>query len=163
MIDYLPPALALLGTAVAAYTDFKTGYIYDWITYPLIAIGIALRLWSQDWLGLGLGIAVFAALYVFYWTGKLGGGDVKLFTGIALVLPFYQDKVFLLNVLFFAALSAMLFYAVYYLYRLWNEHIPLDIDEKQRNTALLLAAFGIAFSALLAYNNTVSVWVGPLR
>ncbi|MDO8624714.1 MAG: A24 family peptidase, partial [Candidatus Diapherotrites archaeon] len=160
MIEYLAPALVAIATAAAAYTDYKTGYIYDHITYPLIAIGVILRLWSQDWMGLGLGIAVFAVLYAFYWTGKLGGGDVKLFTGMALVLPFYQKQIFLLNVLFFAALLALLFYALYYLYKLWKDKIPIKTEGQQRNTAILLAIFALVFSGLLVYNNTVSVWVG---
>ena len=39
-------AAALIASAAGAYTDYKTGLIYDYITYPLIALGILLNLSS---------------------------------------------------------------------------------------------------------------------
>jgi prepilin signal peptidase PulO-like enzyme (type II secretory pathway) len=32
--------IVLIATGISAYTDFKTVYIYDWLTYPFIAIGL---------------------------------------------------------------------------------------------------------------------------
>ncbi len=162
MLDSISQGIVLIATGLSAYTDYKTGLIYDWITYPLIVIGILLRLWQQDWIGLGIGIATFALLYGLYYTGKLGGGDVKLFTGIALTYPFQQNQVFLLNVVFFAALSALLFYSFYYLYRIKKEKIQIDWNENKSQTrlAILLSAFIFLFTAFLVYNNGISLYVG---
>lgn len=153
----LQQGIILLASAIAAFTDWQKGFIYDWNTYPLIGIGLLLQLWQQNWTGIGLGIAVFLALYVFYWLGKLGGGDVKLFTGIALVLPFHQNQFFLLPVLFFAGLGAITFYSIYYLFRLKKD--KATIDWKQNRNALvkgLLFAilFSLYFFLLARYNGT---------
>ncbi len=112
----LRQALVLLASAISAYTDWKTGLVFDKITYPLIAIGIILNLLEQQWLGLLLGAIVFAGGYVFYYAGKIGGGDVKLFAGIALALPFFgkAQGIFLLNVLFFSAMLAIIVFTIYF-------------------------------------------------
>jgi Flp pilus assembly protein protease CpaA len=107
-------AIVLAASAIAAVTDWKTGYVYDWLTYPLIVIGIALNVLEQQWLGLALGIAVFVFGYAFYFAGKIGGGDVKQFTGIALVLPFFSKGIFLINALFIGAMLAVVFYTAFF-------------------------------------------------
>ncbi|MDO8633906.1 MAG: A24 family peptidase [archaeon] len=107
-------ALVVIGSAVAAYTDLKKGLIYDSITLPMIGAGILLNLVEQQFTGIGLGALIFAAGYLLYVTGKIGGGDVKLFTAIALLLPFYKENVFILNVLLFSGLSGLLFVSVKY-------------------------------------------------
>lgn len=157
-------ALIILASAISAYTDYKTGYIFDWITLPLIALGLGLRLWQQDWIGLGIGIAVFAFLYALYWTGKLGGGDVKLFTGMALVLPLQNGQFFLLNAIFFAAITALLFYSVYYIYKIRSDKIPIDwkTHKTQLQTAIAFGIFSILFIAILVYQNGLSLWTGIL-
>ena len=85
-------ALTILGSALAAHSDIKTGYIYDKITYPLIVIGILLNIISLNVQILFNGF-LFAAIvyilgYALYYTGQMGGGDVKLFTAVSLLLPF---------------------------------------------------------------------------
>ncbi len=138
-------AILVLAVGIAAYTDWKKGFIYDWITLPLIGIGFLLGIWEQNWMGIAFGMGVFAVLYAFYWLGKLGGGDVKLFTGIALLMPFYQNQLFLLPALFFAALGAITFYSLYYLYRLKKEKIKIKWKENQTEIAK-----GILFVLLLS-------------
>ncbi|MBU0635394.1 A24 family peptidase, partial [Candidatus Micrarchaeota archaeon] len=133
----------------------------DWLTMPLIGIGIILNLLSFNWMGLGLGIAVFGLLYALYWLGKLGGGDVKLFTGIAMILPFYQGQIFLIPVLFFAGISAITFYSIYYLIRIWKEKIKVNWKEN-RDGIIKGTLFGALFTiyfVLLAQVNGLSVLV----
>ena len=123
----LRQAILLAGCGTAAFTDARTGLILDRITYPMIALGILLNLWEWELAGLALGAGVFAIGYAVYYMGKLGGGDVKLFTGIAFLLPFFDGKVFLLNALFAASILAVVFYSAYYVSRYarkgidWNE------------------------------------------
>lgn len=107
-------ALVIIGSMIAAYTDYKKGLIYDSITMPMIGAGILLNLIEQEFIGIGLGLVVFAAGYLAYMSGKIGGGDVKLFTAITLLLPFYRQDIFILNVLLFSGLSGLLFVSINY-------------------------------------------------
>ncbi len=114
MLEQLSFAAVLLAGIIAAYTDWKTGYIYDWITYPLIAIGIILSALTQQWLGILLGVAIYGIGLLVYRTGKIGGGDIKLLAGMALVQPVFAGMIFVFAVLFVAALTACLGLSVYY-------------------------------------------------
>lgn len=159
-------AILVVATAIAAYTDWKTGLILDWLTLPLIGIGMVLNLFEMNWIGIGLGIVVFVFLYALYWLGKLGGGDVKLFTGIALLLPFYNNQFFLIPTLFFAALTAITAYSLYYSFQIFKQKIPLtDIKPKNIIMAVLFALlFSVYFLVLVQINalsQTVAIafWV----
>jgi O-methyltransferase involved in polyketide biosynthesis len=56
----------LIACALAAYTDYKTGFIYDKITYSLMGFGallLAFDFWQAgniDWAVLAIPVAVFA-------------------------------------------------------------------------------------------------------
>lgn len=158
-------AILMLAAAIAAYTDWKKGFIYDWLTLPLIGVGLLLGIWEQNWPGVAFGIGVFAVLYAFYWLGKLGGGDVKLFTGIALLLPFYQNQIFLLPALFFAALGAITFYSLYYLYRLKKEKIKIRWTENQSEIVkgtLFVLLLSVYLYALVQVNGISAMVAGIL-
>jgi len=137
----LRQAIVLLASAVSAYTDWKTGMVFDKITYPLIAVGAILNLLEQQWLGFALGAAVFAIGYAFYFSGKIGGGDVKLFTGIALVLPFFGNAIFLLNSLFVSAVAAVVVFTAYFAGKyLLKNGLNFKENRKGMLTALLFGA-----------------------
>ncbi|VVC00118.1 Type IV leader peptidase family protein [uncultured archaeon] len=139
--------IAVLAAAVAgAYTDWKTGYIYDWITLPLIAFGILANLLEQNYFGIALGTGVFALGYVLYYTGKLGGGDVKLYSGIALALPQLNGGPFILSAAVFSSLSAIVFLSVYFLVK----YAAKGIDWGYNKDGLLKAgAMAIGFAIYL--------------
>jgi prepilin peptidase CpaA len=80
-------AVAAVTLSVASVTDIRRGRIYNWTTYPAIAIGLI----GHSLLGgvagdehMGLlgslaGLAVGAGLLLLAWlAGGIGGGDVKL-------------------------------------------------------------------------------------
>ena len=146
-VDFLllRQAIVLIASAVSAYTDWKTGLVYDKITYPLIAIGAILCVLEQQWLGLALGIIVFVAGYAFYFAGKIGGGDVKLFSGIAFTLPFYGKGIFLLNVLFFGAMLAIIFFTFYFAGKYFLKH---GINYKENKKGIAQAVLFGVFLAL---------------
>ncbi|MBI4214525.1 prepilin peptidase, partial [archaeon] len=84
-------ALALAGVAYSAFTDLKTGYVEDWLSHAMIVSGIVLALFTLPagdmlWT-LALSAVVFVAGLAAYSFGQMGGGDVKLFTAIALLIP----------------------------------------------------------------------------
>jgi len=116
MVEFLllREILVLLGAALASYTDWKDGLIYDKITYPMIAVGVLLNLIEFNWTAFSYAAAVFVVGYILYYSGKIGGGDVKLFTGITLLLPVLNGFPFILSVMFIAAVAAIIGLSSYY-------------------------------------------------
>lgn len=146
MLQLIQEAALLIGTATGAVTDARTGYIYDWITYPMIAAGIILAAVQQQWLNLEVAAALFAVLFLAYKFGKLGGGDVKLFTGIALLNPTNQPA-FLLTTMFFAAIGAIIFYSTYYT----SKYLRSGGNIKENKSGIIKAALlGAAIAAYFA-------------
>lgn len=85
-------SLACLGiTAVAAFTDARTGHIPNWLTVPPLVVaplvwGAYGGLWRTDGgslLGSLLSMALCALVpLLLFRNGAIGGGDVKLFAAI---------------------------------------------------------------------------------
>jgi len=71
---------------VAAYIDGKELRVPNWITFPMVATGIAFNVWVSGWSGLGgalVGTAVgLICLLPLYSVGGMGAGDVKLMAGM---------------------------------------------------------------------------------
>ena len=69
--------------AVAAIVDYRTGFIFDWLTFPMAACALCFRLFDGDTGliqllgGLLAGGAPLLAIRILSHEG-LGGGDVKL-------------------------------------------------------------------------------------
>lgn len=121
-ILYLRIIILLIACGVAAYTDHKTGYIYDWISIPLIIIGLIINIFSMSLYPLlttiGITVAIYLIGLIFYNLGKLGGGDIKLFMGINLILPYFNGELFFLWVLIFASMLSVLIVSIIYLFKL---------------------------------------------
>ena len=151
MIQLVQQAALLAGTLVGAATDAKTGYIYDWVTYPMIAVGIITSLLAWQTTNLVLGLAMFVLLFVGYRLGKIGGGDVKKFTGIALLNP-YNDINFLLTTALFAAALSMLFYSAFYSIKYARKGIKWEENrEGILKAGILGLALALYFAAMAGY------------
>ncbi|HOQ19747.1 MAG: A24 family peptidase C-terminal domain-containing protein [Methanothermobacter sp.] len=95
-ITLLSVVIALIATLYAAYSDIKTGIIPNRLTIPLIVVGIILNgvksLQVKDpqiiIYALILTVTIFILGYILWRAGAWAGGDVKLFTGLAALLPF---------------------------------------------------------------------------
>ena len=87
--------IAVALTGVAAYQDAKTSYIDDKILYAMVAIGALLDVFflpMKDWPFVLTGAAAIAVIgFVAYKRGSFGQGDVWLFLGLQLLLPFYPS------------------------------------------------------------------------
>ncbi len=142
-------AAVLIASGIGGYTDYKTGYINDWTTLPLIGLGILFNIYEGELLGIAIGAVVFVIGYVLYYTGKLGGGDVKLYTGIALALPFYGKAVFILPAAFYAALSGVVFFSAYYGIKYLRKGIDIEYNRKGITNAAVLLAFIIVYTYFL--------------
>ena len=147
----------LAGCSAAAYTDARTGLILDKITYAMIAAGILLNVVQGEWFWLVIGAAVFAIGYVIYYMGKIGGGDVKLFTGIAFLLPFYQGQFFLLNALFAACILAVVFYSIYYLSKYARKGINWKENQQGIQKAIIFGIIIGAWLVIISITRVVSV------
>jgi prepilin peptidase CpaA len=92
MLPFLISAVGV--SAVAAYTDYKTGLIPNWLTFGGILGGVLGHLGQGWWLqgfcsGLGAaalslgGVALCSAVpALMFIKGGMGGGDVKLFAAL---------------------------------------------------------------------------------
>ena len=94
---FIPAVIALVAVCIANYTDLRKRIIPNRLTFPLIGAGIVfyvlLGIWRWDlWTTISgaLGAAIaFAIGYVMWLMGGWAGGDVKLFTALGALLPFY--------------------------------------------------------------------------
>jgi len=93
--------IALVASLYAAYTDLKRGIIPNRLTFPLIGIGILLDAIFSYQIG-DLLFFVYALIftgiififgYMLWRLGAWAGGDVKLFTGLAALLPFQPSLI----------------------------------------------------------------------
>ena len=152
MLFLIQQIVVLIGSLIGGLFDLKTGYIYDWITYPVIVAGVILSYFSGYLLeSLGIAAAILGIGYLLYYTGKLGGGDVKLFLGLSLALPFIQDKPFIVLVLFYSAIAGVLVIGSYYSIKYILKGIELEQIKQNLVKAVLLAIaliiyFGFMFS-----------------
>lgn len=86
-------SVATIASAVAAWTDYRTGRIPNWLTLPTAALGLLMhgamggvRSLIVSVLGLLIGAAVPAILYKVSAGKGIGGGDVKLFAALGALL-----------------------------------------------------------------------------
>jgi prepilin peptidase CpaA len=85
----MEPAIQLtlaVVVVVAAWRDFRTRRIPNWVTLPGAVLGFALQAWYgggqgaiASLTGAVMGFAIFIALYI---AGGMGAGDVKLFSAV---------------------------------------------------------------------------------
>ncbi len=150
-------ALVLIASLIGSYTDYKTGLINDWITIPLIIIGVLLNLVFFDLNALLLGAIVFGTGYLTYYFGKLGGGDVKLFTGIALMLPFFEGKIFILNTIFYAGITSAIFYGIYYSIKYFQKGIDFELIKKKIPTTIFLILIFLIYFLFIIQTKIISI------
>jgi Flp pilus assembly protein protease CpaA len=156
MIIIIQQLILLLGTIIAGVIDAKTGYIYDWITIPMIGIGILFSLILQQWNNLILATIIFISLYFLYKTGKMGGGDVKLYAAIALLNP-YNNIFFLFSGIIIACASAMIFYSTYYTIKYFRKGINFEENKLGIQKAIIFGALLIIYFAALIQLNLMSL------
>lgn len=93
MPNHLTPLIAAAGVLLllaAAVSDVVRRIIPDWVSLALAGLGLLAGLLRGPHALLGSGAAallLFATLALLHRRGVLGGGDVKLASAVALVLP----------------------------------------------------------------------------
>ncbi len=155
MLQLIQSGVLFFGTLAGSITDAKTGYIYDYITYPIIVLGIILSVVQFYWINIASAAIIFALLFLFYKLGKIGGGDVKLFTGIALLNPF-NEITFLVTLFFFAAISSLLFYSVFYPVKYFRTGIKIKEEKNGIRKAIILGAALAAYFLVMLYSGFIN-------
>ena len=86
--------------AVVAYGDLRTRRIPNGLAIAVAVLGLARLAVAGDWnaaiCSIAAAAAVFAVAFVMFWRGWLGGGDVKLLAGSALLVGYHDLLGFLL-------------------------------------------------------------------
>ncbi len=141
----LREAIAVIGSALAAKSDIKTGLIFDEVTYPMILLGALFNAAEFNLMAFLVAGTVFAAGYAMYVGGKIGGGDVKLFTGLALLVPFLGNNVFVVNVFVISGFAAIFYFSVYYLLKYAKKGINFEENKKSTKKAAVLALILAAY------------------
>lgn len=150
-IPYITTIIALFACIYASFSDLKWGIIPNKLTFPLIGVGLVLNVIYAFFLGdIGFFIltivivpAIFVLGYLFWKMGAWAGGDVKLFTALAALLPVYPLLFvyrpfnllpvlalypFPLTIIIDSILSMLPFLLIYVLYVV-VKHKPYLIDE----------------------------------
>ncbi len=151
---------ALAGTAIGAYYDvFNNKNVPNVFLYAFLAIAFILNLAAYHPVttvyGIGAGVVIFAATYLLYKMGQLGGADVFILASIALLLPVQPTALllaplppaptlpFILSVLIASGLSFM----AYMLAR----SFPVALAAVQKKGAISTSQWVGALIILLAY------------
>ena len=95
-IPLICTVIAIIACIYASYTDLKSGIIQNKLTFSLIALGLILNavyafITNNVWfiiIGIIFTAVIYVLGYIFWRLGAWAGGDVKLFTALAALLPF---------------------------------------------------------------------------
>lgn len=101
----------------AALHDLAARTVPNWLPLCLLAIGLAARIADHNlWPGLLVAMAAFVVLFGVWFSGSMGGGDVKLWAATVLLIPpHWQPQVtFFLRVLLIGGALALLYLALWW-------------------------------------------------
>ncbi|MCX6773365.1 MAG: hypothetical protein NTV88_06415 [Candidatus Micrarchaeota archaeon] len=90
-------ALAFIFTAAAAYFDiFNKKWVPNTLVYSFAALAVLINFIYYDpvltWSALAIGAVVFAACYLLYKLGQLGGADAYVLASIAATIPYLPSS-----------------------------------------------------------------------
>ena len=151
--------IVFFGLLFSTYTDIKTGYVEDWMSHAMILLGIVLVpifYPTQILLSYLIAAVIFLAGYLLYIYGNMGGGDIKLFTAIALLIPFYNETIasyfsflgikqvfapypFILSIFLLSGILFMIFISVQYSIRVIRLRKKLDNFKRKSMKGLMYA------------------------
>ncbi len=97
IIPLMAVIISVIACIYASYSDLRWGVIPNKLTFPLMGVGLLLNavyylMTGSILLLLGtfiITLLIFVFGYIFWKMGAWAGGDVKLFTALAALIPFY--------------------------------------------------------------------------
>jgi Flp pilus assembly protein protease CpaA len=181
-VGYLIFLLALGGTSFAAYLDWKTTEVPDYISVTVAAGSLLLHGvvsylnadWRFFWLSLAAGVSFFALGWLFYLMGSWGGADAFVLGAVGFAIP-YQPPWFsqiavpqwpyafsvLLNVFIIGALYTLA-YAIYKGFttkEFMSDFIEDVLDYKSRILGITAIYAAISLFAAFYLSKTLFVHV----
>lgn len=172
MLELIGVIVAVLGVAYSSYTDIKTGEVSDRLSHSMIGLGAILVAFSfpfwQAVTIIGIAALVFILGFILYIFGQMGGGDVKLFTSLALLVPYYPLSLsplseamgitpvsssfpFIVSVFVLSGIFFMLFVPLIYLRKLYSRR--KKIADFRRKIAV-----GVVYCLILS--PMIYLWLG---
>ena len=98
-------------TALACCTDLWSRRIPNWLTGPLVVLGLTVQTYTRGWTGLLDAVlgSLFCGLmfFVFYLAGGMGAGDVKLIAAEGCLLGAHRSPALLLGTVIAGGLFAI--------------------------------------------------------
>ncbi|PHS11681.1 MAG: hypothetical protein COA78_09205 [Blastopirellula sp.] len=86
-MDLIPIIVVCAAICVATVTDLRFLKVYNWLTLPLLALGLGYHTITSGWPGftgaLLNAVVIFAILFIPYMLGAMGAGDLKLVAALA--------------------------------------------------------------------------------
>jgi Flp pilus assembly protein protease CpaA len=161
------PAIAL----IALITDLTRSKIYNWLTLPALVAGVAVQSCLGGWGGLAQsGLGVLAGLVLFgwmFWTGAMGGGDVKLLMAIgAWVGPGQTAETALLSIALGGAFALVIMIAtgriVDFSRRLYHSVMTLFVRELEFEMPKLNTRWKMPFGVPLSIASVWNLFGHPL-
>lgn len=86
MILYINLLLAGALVAICTWTDLRSRIIYNQYTYSAMIVGLILCLATAQYSNLYGSLIVLAMYLLFFLSGKMGGGDLKLAVALSLFI-----------------------------------------------------------------------------
>jgi Flp pilus assembly protein protease CpaA len=175
MLELIGLAVALVGVAYSSYTDIKTGEVSDRLSHSMIGIGAIIVAFAYPfatavWI-LAMAGVVFGLGFLMYIFGQMGGGDVKLFTALTLLVPYYPDSIrsfvaslgitpvasnypFIVSVFILSGIFFMLVIPLFYLKKIFAKQAKIPEFRKK-------LVFGLVYCAILS--PILYLWFGMSR
>lgn len=162
MFEIILIILALLIFSIAAYQDYKTSYVEDWLLIGLGIVGLIVNIFvlniSQLIPYTLTGLIIIAVGFILNKLGQMGSGDIVAFLSIHLLIPF-QPKIAFISGAFPFALSvfinSMIFMtigslATYFLFMKINKTLKPSMEK----LIIYSSIFGILDFVILYLNQT---------
>jgi len=103
-------------------TDLVRNKVYNWLTFPTMALGLILNTAAHQWPGLGMagaGLVVGGLLFLpFFLWGGMGAGDVKLMAAVGALM----GASFVVNTALYASMIGGVLAVVFLMFKgeLWE-------------------------------------------
>ena len=156
MVMVLQPLISLLGMGlltVVAYCDVRTRRIPNLLAGAIAALGLVRIIVTGDPSAavytLAASAAIFAATFLLFWRGLIGGGDVKLMAGAVLLVGYHDLYSFLVVMSVSGALIALAILAAVKLGLRAMPNPPQRTPalEQQEKMARVTVPYGLAIAA----------------
>ena len=160
VLSYL---IAIVGTGISAYFDTKTTFIPDWLTHSMIILGAILLFFQYDITTslyyIAISAIVFILGFIVYTLGQLGGGDVKLYTALTLLVPeFHSFYHFItppyppiVSIFFASSLIGVFFISLSQIYKIWRDRMRISEFWKKLSVGIIGAVLILAVSLFLVF------------